>query len=90
MQPQALLTALPLFVIVRYSLFENKQLSTKDLAASETFTPQVNAPFDSPESQEVDIEGLVEGHLENATICKMVGLNESTSKSISECNFSWH
>eukprot|EP00435_Cladocopium_sp_Y103_P054076 s1576_g17.t1 len=83
MQPQALLTALPLFVIVRHSLFQDT-LSKKDLATP-SFTPQVSAPF-MPESKEEAIDGLMEGQFENATICKMVDLNHS-AKTISECNF---
>ncbi|CAL1134383.1 unnamed protein product, partial [Cladocopium goreaui] len=93
MQLQALMKALPLFVIVRLSLFQDT-LSKKDLA-SPSFTPQVSAPF-MPESKEAidakDLDGLMEGvwakgQFENATICKMVDLNHSTTKTISECNF---
>ncbi|CAL1134384.1 unnamed protein product, partial [Cladocopium goreaui] len=93
MQLQALMKALPLFVIVRLSLFQDT-LSKKDLA-SPSFTPQVSAPF-MPESKEAmdatDLDGLMEGQFENATICgestgKMVDLNHSTTKTISERNF---
>mmetsp|Transcript_30450 Transcript_30450/g.48992 ORF Transcript_30450/g.48992 Transcript_30450/m.48992 type:complete len:97 (+) Transcript_30450:59-349(+) len=93
MQPQALVTALPLFIIARLSLFQD-MLSKKDLATP-SFTSQVSAPF-MPESQEAidakEPDGLMEGvwakgQLENATICKMVDLNGSTAKTISECNF---
>eukprot|EP00438_Fugacium_kawagutii_P013079 Skav213380 [mRNA] locus=scaffold797:215723:220559:+ [translate_table: standard] len=91
MQPQALLTALPLFVILRHSLFQDT-LSKKGLATP-SFTPQVSAPF-MPESKEAmdgreDLDALMGGQLDNATTCKMVDFNDSATKTISECNSTW-
>eukprot|EP00913_Durusdinium_trenchii_P032527 g30452.t1 len=88
MQPQALLTALPLFVILRYSLFEDK-VSQKDLVGTSTSISPQAASF-HPESKVMPgMEKFIEGGFEASMTCEMALDANETKKSTPDCNLTW-